>query len=199
MSQTIPSCSIQNLGPFKPNVCCVCFPFKKKSDLSNWVNWLEDATDQGTVIVKFNGYSKAWKDVCHTTLVAHLILVTCTTAKRYLNLAKKQHYIHPTHCKPIDSGCIAHKEINTDATRKKRRKQHFWTLGKCKYSELACLHLDHHFALRNSVNVVMKHAAITEATTCNAAWARQKSRVSDYWHAMHMKKAFVVQNPPPSI
>lgn len=98
--------------------------------------------------------------------MAHLILVTCTTAKRYLNLATKQHYIHPTHCKPIDSGCIAHKEINTDATRKKRRKKHVWTLGSAKYSKLACLHLDHHFALRNSVNVVMKHAAITEATTC---------------------------------
>ena len=80
----------KTLAPSNPTFVVFVFR-KKKSDLSNWVNWLEDATDQGTVIVKFNGYSKAWKEVCHTTLVAHLILVTCTTAKRYLNLAKKQH------------------------------------------------------------------------------------------------------------
>lgn len=63
--------------------------------------------------------------------------------------------------------------MNTDATRKSEQQQKN-VVGHQESAELACLHLDH-LALRNSVNVVMKHAAITEATTCNS-WAKKYLR-----------------------
>lgn len=58
LSQTIPSCSIQNLGPFKLNICCVCFPKKKNLTFrTGWTGWKMQLT-KGPLLWSSMGIAK---------------------------------------------------------------------------------------------------------------------------------------------